>query len=202
MTTREQTYAGGTDRMAALVNDQTARLEVLELRAPIPGPKGDTGPQGPQGPPGPVNPLATEADHTTGASQSGGARYADGPSTAAYNATVAGGGFFAVWMDSGLHFARNTSALRFKENVRDHAVDPAAVLALRPVLYDRRDATTDDERDEYGLVADEVAELVPELVVTFDGQVDGVRYDLLAVALLDVCRSLHERITALEGGQP
>ena len=36
MTTRTQTYASGTDRVAAMLNDLTARVEVLELRRQAP----------------------------------------------------------------------------------------------------------------------------------------------------------------------
>lgn len=203
MTTRDQTYASGTDRMAALVNDLLRRLELLELRAPIPGPAGAPGAPGAAGPPGPEGPVnpnatfATEADHTTGGTQAGAARYADGPTSAAYGREVAGGGFFAVWMDSGLRFARNTSSRRYKRNIKDHRVDPARVLALRPRAFHRRSA--EGEGPEYGLIAEEVQPLLPELVTYFDGRVDGLRYDLLAVALLDVCRSLAERVEALEG---
>ena len=125
------------------------------------------------------------------------ARYAQGPDDATYTNTVSGGGFFAVWMDNTNRFGRNTSARRFKKNIRTHRIEPEKVLALRPVLYDRREK--DGERDELGLVAEEVEELVPELAIYFDGKIDGVRYDLLSVALLSVVRDLAERVAVLEG---
>jgi hypothetical protein len=113
---------------------------------------------------------------------------------------VAGSTFYQVWVgnDGGFHFGRNTSSIAYKENVRSHSLDPAKVLELQPVIYDRKEGGT----DEYGLIAEQVAEHVPELLVWFDGKIDGIRYDLLPVALLDVVRDQENRIRALEGRAP
>lgn len=123
-------------------------------------------------------------------------RSAQGPTTDAYGRTVSGGNF-AVWMDTTLQFGRNVSSRRYKEDIEPHPVAPAAVLALRPVTYHRIDDPDAGAR-EYGLIAEDVNELVPSIVTWFDGQIDGVRYDLLAVALLDVVRDQDSRIRALE----
>jgi hypothetical protein len=101
-------------------------------------------------------------------------------------------------IDGGFHFGRNTSSIQYKENVRTHNTDPANVLALQPVIYDRIDGGS----NEYGLIAEQVAEHFPELIVWFDGKIDGLRYDLLPVALLDVVRDQENRIRALEGREP
>jgi hypothetical protein len=121
--------------------------------------------------------------------------YTRGPSNNTYSRSVSGGGFFAVWMDNGNRFGRNVSSRRYKKNIRTHHIDPDAVLALRPVRYDRKD---DSELNGYGLIAEEVLELVPELVVFFENEVDGLRYDLLSVALLDVVKQLDARLKLLE----
>ncbi|KRE79916.1 hypothetical protein ASG71_07725 [Arthrobacter sp. Soil763] len=113
---------------------------------------------------------------------------------------VAGTSFYQVWVgnDGGYHFGRNTSSIQYKENVRAHNTNPANVLALQPVIYDRKEGGT----NEYGLIAEQVAEHFPELVIWFDGKIDGLRYDLLAVALLDVVKDQEDRIRALEGREP
>lgn len=113
---------------------------------------------------------------------------------------VAGSTFYQVWVgnDGGFHFGRNTSSIQYKKNVRAHSLDPAKVLELVPVIYDRKEGGS----DEYGLIAEQVAEHVPELLVWFDGKIDGLRYDLLPVALLDVVRDQENRIRALEGREP
>lgn len=128
------------------------------------------------------------------ASEAGHAADADG-SARAYNSEPAGSGsYYAVWVDANWKLCRNTSSIRYKENVRPHPIRPADVLALEPVQYDRKNGNP----NEYGLIAEQVAEYVPELVQYFDGEVDGVRYDLLAVALLDVVKSQEARIAHLE----
>lgn len=118
--------------------------------------------------------------------------------------TPAGATWYAVWVDGNHNFCRNTSSLRYKKNVVDHNVDPAAVLALKPRKYDRKDTTDEDgnvtpgQKNEYGLIAEEVHETLPEIVLKHDGKIDSIRYDLLAVALLDVVKDQDARIAALE----
>lgn len=130
---------------------------------------------------------------------------------------VAGTQFYAVWVgnDGGFHFGRNVSSIRYKENVTDSALDPALVLQLRPVRYDRKETyrfpqDADGNRligpeqrflgakGEFGLIAEEVAQHVPEIVTTYEGQIDGVRYDLLGVALLPVVQQQAKDIALMK----
>jgi hypothetical protein len=116
--------------------------------------------------------------------------------------SVSGSGtYYAVWVQGDGTFARNTSSRRFKQNIRDIDIDPDAVLSLRPRVYDRRpkEEGGDYLRDEFGLIAEEVAETLPE-IVTYDeeGRIDALRYDLLGVALLSVVQDQAERIERLE----
>lgn len=114
--------------------------------------------------------------------------------------TVGGTSQFAMWAgnDANYSLGRNVSSIRYKTNARSHFTDPANVLALTPVLYDRiptppQTAST----NEYGLIAEQVAEHCPELITWFDGHIDSVRYDLLGVALLPVVKHQDEQIKAL-----
>lgn len=113
-----------------------------------------------------------------------------------HSESVSGGGtYYSVWVDGSGNFARNTSSRRFKENIRTHEVDPLAVLSLRPVMYDRINGNP----DEYGLIAEEVAEHLPELAVrNAEGEIDALRYDLLAVAMLGIIKEQQLRLDALE----
>jgi hypothetical protein len=102
--------------------------------------------------------------------------------------SVSGSGtYYAVWVRGDGGFCKNTSSLRFKQNVRDHDVNADAVLNLRPVVYDRLpdEEGGDYARDEFGLVAE-------------DGRIDTVRYDLLGVALLPVVQRQAKQIEDLE----
>jgi hypothetical protein len=137
---------------------------------------------------------ATEATH---AAQADGSEYG-------WTNNVAGTSFYALWVgnDGGFHLGRNVSSIKYKENVTDATVAPEAVLNLRPVRYDRKPSGTNGEfpgaKNEFGLIAEEVAEHLPEIVTTFEGEIDGVRYDLLAVALLPVLQR-HEQIIKEQG---
>ncbi|GGU77255.1 hypothetical protein GCM10010211_48970 [Streptomyces albospinus] len=113
---------------------------------------------------------------------------------------VSGSGtYYAVWVRGDGGFCRNTSSIRFKENVRDQEVAPDDVLALRPVVYDRKPEDGQPGRKgEVGLIAEEVEKTLPWLVNYLDGEVDGLRYDLLGVALLSVVQDQDARIKALE----
>ncbi|MCC2278883.1 tail fiber domain-containing protein [Streptomyces sp. ET3-23] len=120
----------------------------------------------------------------------------------AHSSSVSGSGtYYAVWVNGSGQFCRNTSSRRYKQNVRDISISSEAVLSLRPRLYDRRpdEGGGDYARDEFGLIAEEVAETLPE-IVTYDeeGRIDALRYDLLGVALLPVVQDQDRRIKALE----
>lgn len=108
---------------------------------------------------------------------------------------VAGTTFYQVWVgnDGGFHFGRNVSSIRYKTNVRSHYTDPANILALTPVLYDK----ISGGNNEYGLIAEQVAQYCPELISWFDGEIDSVRYELLGVALLPLVKHQDAQIKAL-----
>lgn len=113
---------------------------------------------------------------------------------------VGGTSFYALWVgnDANYSLGRNVSSIRYKTNVRSHYTDPANVLALTPVIYDKiptPPATA--PTNEYGLIAEQVAEHCPELITWFEGEIDSVRYDLLSVQLLNVVKHQDAQIKAL-----
>lgn len=113
---------------------------------------------------------------------------------------VGGTSFYALWVgnDANYSFGRNVSSIRYKTNVRSHYTDPANVLALTPVVYDKIPTPpTTAPVNEYGLIAEQVAQYCPELVTWFEGEIDSVRYDLLAVQLLNVVKHQDAQIRAL-----
>ena len=58
----------------------------------------------------------------------------------------------------------------------------------------------EDVPREFGLIAEDVAEHLPEVIVRdADGVVDGVRYDLLPVAMIPALQDLAARVAELEG---
>jgi hypothetical protein len=120
--------------------------------------------------------------------------------------SVSGSGtYYAVWVQGDGTFARNTSSIKFKENVRDFAINPDDVLKLRPVIYDRKDRVDSEgtvregRKDEVGLIAEETEKAGFGWLVNYlDGEVDGLRYDLLGVALVPVVQRQAQQVADLE----
>ncbi|MEU9605468.1 tail fiber domain-containing protein [Streptomyces sp. NPDC048057] len=131
--------------------------------------------------------------------------WANGSKKPHSNAASGSGTWYAVWVEGDGTFCRNTSSVRFKENVRDQVINPDDVLALRPVIYDRKDTVTEGgsvkegRKDEVGLIAEEVEAAGLDWMVNYlDGEVDGLRYDLLGVALVPVVQRQARQIVDLE----
>ena len=81
----------------------------------------------------------------------------------------------------------SASSRRFKEDVRDMGEVGDKLSKLRPVRFRFKQGESDTgERPlEYGLIAEEVAEVLPELVpLDAEGKPYAVRYDLLSSLLL------------------
>lgn len=77
------------------------------------------------------------------------------------------------------------SSRRFKEEIRSMGDAGAFLQQLRPVTFRYRSELDPSGARHYGLIAEEVAEVAPELVVfSPDGEPEGVRYHLLDVLLL------------------
>jgi hypothetical protein len=91
-----------------------------------------------------------------------------------------------------------SSSQRYKAGIRGFGRGLELVDRLRPVSFRWR---ADDQAD-FGLVAEEVAEVEP-LLVTRNGQgeVEGVKYDRVAVVLVNAIREQQAQIAALQEGR-
>jgi hypothetical protein len=85
-----------------------------------------------------------------------------------------------------------SSALRFKENIQS-LEDSSKVMQLRPVTFDWKK----DQKHDIGLIAEEVAELYPELVET-NGDITGIKYTKLTALLIKTVQEQNARIQKLE----
>jgi hypothetical protein len=76
------------------------------------------------------------------------------------------------------------SSERFKTDIAPMGSDTEKLQALRPVKFHLK--TDPHGAVQYGLIAEEVAKVYPELVIRDEtGRIDGVRYDELAPMLLN-----------------
>ncbi len=140
--------------------------------------------------------------------------------TAAYlagasGATSAGGVPLLVGADGKLGTA--SSSRRYKEAITDIADEAELLMRLRPVAFYYRPERDPERVRQYGLIAEEVAEVAPGLVVRSpEGEPEAVRYQLVGALLLaevqrqrrllnaqaGVIEALAARIGALERTQP
>jgi hypothetical protein len=80
-----------------------------------------------------------------------------------------------------------SSSLRFKEDIHDMADGSDGLMRLRPVTFRYKQPFDDGTKPiQYGLIAEEVAEVYPDLVArSADGQIETVKYQLLDPMLLN-----------------
>ena len=93
----------------------------------------------------------------------------------------------AVVVNSNGQLGVATSSLRYKEDIENMGNASEGLLRLRPVTFHYKTPDPDGSKPlEYGLIAEEVAEVYPELVVKGkDGQIQSVQYQTLPALLLN-----------------
>jgi hypothetical protein len=107
------------------------------------------------------------------------------------------GGAVPVLIASDGQLGTISSSRRFKKEIRPMDRDSESVLALKPVafvfLWDAR------RTPQFGLIAEEVAEVNPDLVVRDkNGEIYTVRYDAVNAMLLNEFLKEHRRVEELK----
>jgi hypothetical protein len=96
-----------------------------------------------------------------------------------------------VIIDSAGQLGTISSSARFKKDVKAMAKASEAILALKPVTFHYKSDKTN--RPEFGLIAEEVAEVNPDLVVRDEnGQIYTVRYEAVNAMLLNEFLKEHQ----------
>src|SRR5207237_5246830 len=87
------------------------------------------------------------------------------------------------------------SARRFKTDIVDMAASSEAILALRPVTFHYKPELDKLGIPQFGLIAEEVAKVDPELV-THDakGDISTVRYEAINAMLLNEFLKEHRKV--------
>jgi hypothetical protein len=70
------------------------------------------------------------------------------------------------------------------------------VLSLVGVTYDRKDGST---KNEAGLIAEDTAKILPNLITYKDGKPDGINYTKLSAYLIEAVKTLKLEIDELRG---
>lgn len=86
-----------------------------------------------------------------------------------------------------------SSSIVFKENIESIEIDSNKIDKLRPVIYNYKNST--ETNKNIGLIAEEVEEIMPDLVVKDkDGKPYSVKYSDLTVVLLSEIQKLKQEI--------
>jgi hypothetical protein len=106
-------------------------------------------------------------------------------------------GFINVVVDSTGHLGVGLSSERYKEGIEDIGNRSAGLMKLRPVRFHYKNDSSGLEL--YGLIAEEVAKVYPDLVAYDEkGQPLTVRYHLVNALMLNELQKQSRRIAAQE----
>src|SRR5437588_828641 len=98
-----------------------------------------------------------------------------------------------VIIDSAGQLGTMNSSRRFKHKIEPMESDSESILALKPVTFRYKSDKTDTS--QFGLIAEEVAEVNPDLVVRDEnGEIYTVRYDAVNAMLLNEFLKEHKRV--------
>jgi hypothetical protein len=111
--------------------------------------------------------------------------------------TASGG--VAVFIDANGKLGTVTSSARFKDNIKPMDKASEALLALKPVTFHYRKEIDPTRTSQFGLVAEEVEKVDPDLVVRDKvGKPYTVRYEAVNAMLLNEFLKEHQKVQALE----
>lgn len=105
-----------------------------------------------------------------------------------------------VFIDSNGQLGTIKSSRIYKEDIQPMGGVSERLLKLRPVTFRYKEPYDDGSKPvEFGLIAEDVAEVFPELVVNgAEGKPETVRYDLVATLLLNEFEKDHAELAELK----
>ena len=113
------------------------------------------------------------------------------------NVTTANGDAINVVIDSSGQLGTISSSRRFKKEIKPMYTASEAILGLRPVTFHYKSDNTGAL--QFGLIAEEVAEVNPDLVVRDEnGEIYTVRYDAVNAMLLNEFLKEHKKVEELQ----
>jgi hypothetical protein len=107
----------------------------------------------------------------------------------------------AVYVNSNNKLGTLASSRRFKDEIKPMDKASETILALKPVTFRYKKEIEPNSVIMFGLIAEEVEKIAPELVTRDDkGQVETVRYDAVNAMLLNEFLKEHRKVEELEKG--
>jgi hypothetical protein len=112
-----------------------------------------------------------------------------------WGATLPGGQGTEVFVDAGGRLGTATSSRRFKEDIKSMAGTSEALYSLRPVTFKYKSAIDPKGFPQFGLIAEEVDKVDPDLVVRDDQHhIYTVRYEAVNAMLLNEFLKQHQKV--------
>ena len=114
--------------------------------------------------------------------------------------TVSGGGTDTVTVNltTGL-LGHLSSSRRYKEDIKPMDKASEALFELKPVAYRYKKEIDQSQTVDYGLIAEDVAKIDPNLTVcNREGQIESVRYNAINAMLLNEFLKAHRKVQELE----
>ena len=106
--------------------------------------------------------------------------------------------FVTIDLSTGL-LGHNSSSRRYKEEIKPMDKASEALYRLKPVTYRLKKEVDRHQSRAFGLIAEEVAEVNPDLIVrNAQGQVEGVHYEMVNTMLLNEFLKQHKKVQDLE----
>ena len=104
----------------------------------------------------------------------------------------------AVFIDANNRLGTNTSSKRFKDEIKSMDKASDAIFALRPVTFRYKKDIDPAGKSQFGLVAEEVEKVNPDLVVRDkEGKPYSVRYEQVNAMLLNEFLKEHRAVQEL-----
>ncbi|MFI5332522.1 MAG: tail fiber domain-containing protein, partial [Candidatus Babeliales bacterium] len=137
-------------------------------------------------------------DNTNPGSESNALRIGNGTTTAFIQGIdgVLSSGGTAVFINGSNQLGTTTSSHRYKKDIVDLASVKEALKKLRPVTF--KYIADKAGYPEYGLIAEEVQKIFPELVIYKDGQPETIRYHLFDAIFIKALQELIAQNEELE----
>lgn len=94
---------------------------------------------------------------------------------------------------------RESSALKYKDKVKDLEIDSSLIYNLRPVSFNSKCKGDDKDKRFIGLIADEIEQEIPEIVM-YNKNNEAESYDrqMLMTLMLKEIQNLHQEIETLK----
>ena len=102
----------------------------------------------------------------------------------------------ALVVTSANQVVKTSSSAKYKENIKEVDIDSKKLFGLNPVSYNYKNSV---DHTDFGLIAEEVVQILPDLVYTNeDGDPESVKYNGLTVLLLHEIKKLREEVDKLK----